>query len=79
MNALSKLLAKVAIRAIAKSRTETELLAVGDKLVVWQPLILEEHINAIAESMEEQVDDVTPEETPEVTPEPESYEEENPE
>ena len=61
MNALSKLLAKVAIRAIAKSNTESELLAVGDKVVSWQPLILEEHINAIAESMEEPVDDVIPE------------------
>lgn len=61
MNALSKLLAKVAIRAIAKSNTESELLAVGDKVVSWQSLILEEHINAIAESMAEHVDDVIPE------------------
>jgi len=73
MNALSKLLAKVAIRAIAKSTTETELLAVGDKLVVWRPLILEEHINAIAESMVEYVDDVVPVqamEQPEIAAEP---------
>lgn len=58
MNALSKLLAKVAIRAIAKSNTESELLTVADKVISWQPLILEDHINAIAESMEEHVDDV---------------------
>ena len=65
MNALSKLLAKVAIRAISKSVTESELLAVGDKVVSWQPLILEEHIAAIADSMEEIVNDVeTPEEEP---------------
>lgn len=57
MNALSKLLAKVAIRAIAKSNTESELLTVADKVISWQPLILEDHINAIAESMEEHVDD----------------------
>lgn len=71
MNALSKLLAKVAIRAIAKSNTESELLIVADKVISWQPLILEDHINAIAESMEEHVDDVIPEETSES----ESYEE----
>lgn len=58
MNALSKLLAKVAIRAISKSTTESELLTVGDKVISWQPLILEEHIAAIADSMEEIVDDV---------------------
>lgn len=66
MNALSKLLAKVAIRAISKSTTESELLAVGDKVVSWQPLILEEHIVAIADSMEEIVNDAEiPEEEPE--------------
>lgn len=58
MNALSKLLAKVAIRAISKSTTESELLTVGDKVISWQPLILEEHIAAIADSMEEIVNDV---------------------
>lgn len=58
MNALSKLLAKVAIRAIAKSNTESELLTVADKVISWQLFILEDHINAIAESMEEHVDDV---------------------
>lgn len=57
MNALSKLLAKVAIRAISKSSTEAELLAVGDKVVLWQPFILPEHVEAIANSMEEPVDD----------------------
>lgn len=67
MNALSKLLAKVAIRAIARSHTESELMAVGDRLVAWQPILLEEHIEAIAASMEEHVDDATP-------VEPETYE-----
>ena len=64
MNALSKLLAKVAIRAISKSATEAELLAVGDKVVLWQQLILPEHIEAIANSMEESVNDaLEPEES----------------
>ena len=56
MNALSKLLAKVAIRAIAKSSNESELLSVGDKVIVWQPLMLEEHIEAIVMSMDEDLD-----------------------
>jgi len=60
MNALSKLLAKVTIRAIAKSNTESELMAIGDRLVTWQPILLEEHLEAIAASMEEHVDDATP-------------------
>lgn len=68
MNALSKLLAKVAIRAIKKSNTESELLAVGNQVITWQPLILETHIEAIANSMEEDVADASVEETATETP-----------
>ena len=78
MSALSKLLAKVAIRAIRKSNTEAELTDVADKVITWSnaSLITEQHVDAIANSMEEDVDGVVeaveesieePTEEPEIT------------
>lgn len=58
MGALSKLLAKVAIRAINNATSNEELYDAAERVVMWssQGLISDEHLTAVEESMIETID-----------------------
>ena len=59
MGALSRLLAKVAVRAIRNSRSNEDLYEIANQVVTWSAagLITESHLSAIEQSMEEQIDE----------------------
>ena len=60
MNALSKLLAKVAIRAIRNAKTNDELFDAAERVINWSAngLITDTHVEQVEEVMEEAVDDL---------------------
>jgi len=60
MNALSKLLAKVAIRAIRNAKTNDELFDAAERVINWSAngLITDTHVEQVEEVMEETIDDL---------------------
>lgn len=60
MNALSKLLAKVAIRAIKNAKTNDELFDAAERVINWSAngLITDTHVEQVEEVMEETVSDL---------------------
>lgn len=60
MNALSKLLAKVAIRAIRNAKTNDELFEAAERVINWSAngLITDTHVEQVEEVMEETIDDL---------------------
>ena len=60
MNALSKLLAKVAIRAIRNAKTNDELFDAAERVINWSAngLITDTHVEQVEEVMEETINDL---------------------
>ena len=60
MNALSKLLAKVAIRAIRNAKTNDELFDAAERVISWSAngLITDTHVEQVEEVMEETINDL---------------------